>query len=72
MPDVDLEAPIKLILWRVAPGDSVLAGDCLAEVLAGEVLIEICSEFSGVLADRHVREEQPVTPGQQLATIDTP
>lgn len=72
VPDLGLpETPIQLTGWLLETGAELSAGERVAELLAGEVLFELTSPWSGRLAQRSVSAEQTVAVGETLALIET-
>lgn len=73
MPDLDLGAePVVVSLWLVDVGSVVSRGDRLLEVAADGVTIDIPSPATGTLQATAVYEDDRVTPGLRLGTIETP
>lgn len=56
--------------WLVASGDTVAAGDVIAEVMTDKVNLEIEAPAAGVIGSFLVDDEEPVRVGQQIATIE--
>jgi pyruvate/2-oxoglutarate dehydrogenase complex dihydrolipoamide acyltransferase (E2) component len=56
-------------LWHVRVGDRVTEGDRVAEVLVPGAVFDVAAPATGVLADRAVRPNDPLTPGQVLGEI---
>ena len=72
VPDFDLpEQPMRLTLWIAKLGQLVEAEQPIAEILAGEVLIELPSPATGVLDEWFVEVDESVEPGQVIARLDT-
>lgn len=72
LPELGLdEIPITICSWLVDVGHSVVVGDRVLEVLAGEVTIDISAPATGVLAERRVEEDEPVNVGQVLGIVET-
>ena len=72
VPDLGLsDTPIKLTGWLLEAGAQLSAGERVAELLAGEVLVELTSPWSGRLAQRCALAEQTVAVGETLAQIET-
>ena len=72
LPNLGLDdQPITLSLWLVPRGARVTAGERVAEVLAGPATVDLPSPVDGVLAERLVDEDEPITVGQPLAIIET-
>jgi pyruvate/2-oxoglutarate dehydrogenase complex dihydrolipoamide acyltransferase (E2) component len=71
LPELGLgEVPIRASKWFRSPGQEVIQGDRLLEVLAGGATIELPSPLGGTLARRLVAEGEQVSVGQQLAEIE--
>ncbi len=70
VPDFDLPG-IALAAgeWLVRRGAPVRAGDRVLEIVAGEVLIDLSAPTAGVLAERLVEANEPVTIGQVVGAI---
>ena len=70
LPDLDLTGvPITVSTWHAAVGQRVVEGDRLIEVTAGDVTIDVPAPASGVLSERCVTTDEPLTVGQVLARI---
>jgi pyruvate/2-oxoglutarate dehydrogenase complex dihydrolipoamide acyltransferase (E2) component len=63
------DVPLTLTAWYAAVGDRVTEGESLAEILAGEVVVELPSPASGHLVERCVETGAPLFVGQRLAII---
>jgi pyruvate/2-oxoglutarate dehydrogenase complex dihydrolipoamide acyltransferase (E2) component len=71
MPDLGLGAtPLTLSLWLVEVGEELFEGDRLAEVLAGDVTVDIPAPVAGFLREMHVAEDERVSVGQKLGVIE--
>ena len=71
LPDLGVEdAAIVLSLWLVKRGARVLAGDRVAEVLAGPATVDLPAPVDGVLAEMLVDEDELIRVGQPLAVIE--
>jgi len=71
MPDLGLGSePVVVSLWLVDVGSTVLRGDRLLEVAADGVTVDIPSPVAGTLRSVFVDEDDRVTPGMRLATIE--
>ncbi len=69
-PDLDLgDTPVVVSAWLVARGATVVEGDRVVELLAGDVTVDISAPASGVLIERRVGEDEPAPPGQVLGVI---
>ena len=72
LPDLGLDdQPITLSMWLVPRGARVTAGERVAEVLAGPATVDLPSPADGMLIERLVDEDEPITVGQPLAVIET-
>jgi pyruvate/2-oxoglutarate dehydrogenase complex dihydrolipoamide acyltransferase (E2) component len=74
LPDFELRdgPPITAGVWHAATGQRVVEGECLLEVLAGEVAVELAAPASGILAQRGVETNESLCTGQLLAVIEVP
>jgi pyruvate/2-oxoglutarate dehydrogenase complex dihydrolipoamide acyltransferase (E2) component len=57
-------------LWHVRVGDRVTEGDRVAEVLIPGAVFDVPAPTSGVLAERAVQPNDPLTPGQVIGVIE--
>lgn len=72
MPDLGLGVePVVVSLWLVDVGSTVSRGDRLLEVAADGVTIDIPSPATGTLQAASVYEDDRVSPGMRLGTIET-
>ncbi len=72
-PDLDLgRTPVVVSAWLVARGATVVEGDRVVELLAGDVTVDVSAPASGVLIERRVAEDEPAPPGQVLGMITDP
>jgi 2-oxoglutarate dehydrogenase E2 component (dihydrolipoamide succinyltransferase) len=62
---------ITMAAWLKQPGDSIVAGEVIAEVLTDKVNIEIASPVSGVLEAILAREGDTVVEGDPIARVTT-
>jgi len=62
--------PVTLSHWYAEPGDRVLAGERLVEVLIEGATFEVTSPASGTLIAKHAFPRDPLTPGQVLGTVE--
>ena len=62
--------PITVSLWLVEPGERVIEGDRVVEILAGAATVDLSASTSGILAEVLVDEDDLVTVGQTLAYIE--
>jgi pyruvate/2-oxoglutarate dehydrogenase complex dihydrolipoamide acyltransferase (E2) component len=70
VPDLTLEGPVKVSLWLVPRGATVLAGDRVVELLAGAATIDLEAPLAGRLVRQFVDEDDVVGPGTVLAEIE--
>jgi pyruvate/2-oxoglutarate dehydrogenase complex dihydrolipoamide acyltransferase (E2) component len=61
---------VTVSCWLVRPGDRIVEGDRLVELLIGEITFDVSSPANGRLADVIADVDQPVHPGTLLAQID--
>jgi pyruvate/2-oxoglutarate dehydrogenase complex dihydrolipoamide acyltransferase (E2) component len=72
MPDLGLgDEPVVVSLWLVDVGSTVSRGDRLLEVAADGVTVDIPALATGMLLATVVYEDDHVTPGMRLGTIET-
>jgi pyruvate/2-oxoglutarate dehydrogenase complex dihydrolipoamide acyltransferase (E2) component len=69
VPDLHVVGPVILSLWLVPRGARVLAGDRVAELLAGAATIDLEAPLAGTLVRQFVDEDDPVAPGTVVAEI---
>jgi pyruvate/2-oxoglutarate dehydrogenase complex dihydrolipoamide acyltransferase (E2) component len=70
MPDIGAEEQtLQLVQWLVEPGDEVLSGDRLAEVVAAGVLFYVQSPFNGMIVSLDKPTGAQVNPGNVLARM---
>ena len=69
VPSLGLDEPIRLSLWLVAPGESVLQGERIVELLCGPVVVDLPAPASGTLEQILVPEDHPVRQGQVLGFL---
>jgi pyruvate/2-oxoglutarate dehydrogenase complex dihydrolipoamide acyltransferase (E2) component len=70
VPDLTLEGPVKVSLWLVPRGATVLAGDRVVELLAGAATIDLEAPVAGRLVRQLIDEDDIVGPGTVLAEIE--
>jgi pyruvate/2-oxoglutarate dehydrogenase complex dihydrolipoamide acyltransferase (E2) component len=69
-PDLDLPgAAVIVSAWLAPQGATVVAGDRVVELSAGDVTIDVSAPVSGVLVERRVDEDEPAPPGEVLGWI---
>ncbi len=70
-PDLEFDRQqIVLGLWLLKRGDRTVAGEPVVELLAGEPVVDLPAPADGVLVEKLVGEDKPVTPGQCLGIIE--
>ncbi len=70
MPDLSAGTrPVTLSVWLVEPGQRVVEGDRLVEVLLGSATVDLPAPATGVLVEICADEEDTLVPGQLLAVI---
>jgi pyruvate/2-oxoglutarate dehydrogenase complex dihydrolipoamide acyltransferase (E2) component len=57
-------------LWHVQVGDRVTEGDRVAELLIPGAVFDVSAPATGVLAERTVQPNDPLTTGQVLGAIE--
>ncbi len=62
----------KVLRWMKHPGDTVAAGEAIAEIETDKVNVELPADEAGVLAQILVSEGQAVPVGQPIAVIAKP
>jgi pyruvate/2-oxoglutarate dehydrogenase complex dihydrolipoamide acyltransferase (E2) component len=70
LPDLGCPTP-RLSVWYARPGDAVLAGERVVEILVENATVDLSSPDTGRLVECHARPDQLLTPGQLLAVIET-
>lgn len=73
VPDLGSEpsTPILLVNWLVSPGDSLIAGERVAELLIDSCLFHLESEHCGQLAEVFVPRGAKVRVGESIAAVRT-
>jgi pyruvate/2-oxoglutarate dehydrogenase complex dihydrolipoamide acyltransferase (E2) component len=71
VPHFAISGPVRVSLWLVARGATVLAGDRIVELIAGAVTIDLEAPVAGRLARQFVDEDDVVGPGTVLAEIES-
>jgi pyruvate/2-oxoglutarate dehydrogenase complex dihydrolipoamide acyltransferase (E2) component len=61
---------VRLSLWFAAPGESVLEGERLVEVLAAGASFDVAAPATGRLVERRAWPRDLLTPGQVLGEIE--
>lgn len=65
----ELEAVVSF--WPVKPGDRVLAGDDLLEIVTDKATFIVPCPCTGILRERRVSEEDRVRVGDIIAVMET-
>ncbi|MBM4071498.1 MAG: biotin attachment protein [Planctomycetes bacterium] len=63
-------APLRVSIWFAEPGDLVYAGDRLVEIVVEGATFDVPAAATGRLAERVVRPDDVVQPGQVLGIIE--
>jgi pyruvate dehydrogenase E2 component (dihydrolipoamide acetyltransferase) len=79
MPEIDVPMPKmsmtmeegELLVWRVAEGEQVRAGDVICEVMSDKVEMEVESPADGTLIRHTVAEGETVAVGAPIAKLDS-
>lgn len=72
IPDLHLGSiPLRATVWHASTGQYLAEGDRVLEISAGDVIVDIPAPAAGILRRRWVLEDDLVTPGQVVATIET-
>lgn len=69
LPDLGA-APIQLSLWFVDPGDLVLEGERLVEVIVTGATFDVASPVTGTLRERLALPRDRLVPGQVLGMLE--
>lgn len=69
LPDVGAE-PVVLSLWFADPGDEILEGDRLIEVLVAGATFDVAAPASGRLTEKLALPDDALRPGQVLGFMD--
>ncbi|SAK78318.1 urea carboxylase [Caballeronia catudaia] len=70
--EIAVDSEIAGSLWqvKVAPGDTVAAGDVLLVIESMKMEISVCAPCAGTVSAIHVAPGSPVRAGQRVAVID--
>jgi urea carboxylase len=70
--EVAVDSEIAGSLWqvRVAPGETVAAGDVLLIIESMKMEISVCAPCAGIVGEIHVVPGSPVGAGQRVAVIE--
>lgn len=67
----DLGVPsVVLSVWYAKPGETVLAGDRLVELLLGSATFDVTADFTGTLIAQCAGPDDLLAPGQVLGYLD--
>jgi pyruvate/2-oxoglutarate dehydrogenase complex dihydrolipoamide acyltransferase (E2) component len=69
LPDLGV-GPLTLSVWFVEPGDPVLQGERVLEVLAEGATFDITAPATGKLLHKEAFSREYLTPGQVLGMIE--
>jgi pyruvate/2-oxoglutarate dehydrogenase complex dihydrolipoamide acyltransferase (E2) component len=69
LPDLGA-SPVTLSVWFVEVGQEVYEGDRLVEVLVDGATFDVAAPCSGTLVEKTAFNEDVLTPGQTLGTIE--
>ncbi len=69
LPDLGA-APVQLSLWFVDPGERVLAGERLVEVIVSGASFDVAAPATGILRERRALPRDALVPGQVLGVLD--
>ena len=71
LPNLELPGvPVTACSWHAQPGQRVIEGDRLLEILAGDATIDLQAPASGILVERTAEIDQPLETDQVLAVIE--
>lgn len=68
MPDLG-GISVRLSVWYAEPGDIVLEGERLIEVVTDRAIFEIVAPATGILIEKHAFPNDFLAPGQLLGVI---
>ncbi|MCB1105609.1 MAG: lipoyl domain-containing protein, partial [Cephaloticoccus sp.] len=72
MPDLATnDTTIKLVEWRVQPGQAVKPGDVVLEVETDKATMEVEATVTGVLRETRFARGDEMLPGDIIAIIET-
>ncbi len=60
-----------LVAWHKLPGESVAAGEPIADVMTDKVNIEVVSPAAGTLSEQRVAPDETIAVGAVIATLET-
>jgi pyruvate/2-oxoglutarate dehydrogenase complex dihydrolipoamide acyltransferase (E2) component len=69
LPDLGV-GPVTLSHWYAEPGDAVLAGERIVEVLTEGATFEVTSPATGRLVAKQAFPREPLVAGQTLGAIE--
>ena len=63
-------APAVLSVWFAEPGEQVFEGDRLVEVLVGGATFDVSAPATGLLVEKLVFPDEPISAGQVLGLVE--
>lgn len=69
VPPLAIDAPLRVSLWLVPEGATVLEGDRIVELLAGAATVDLEAPVAGILVAQFVDEDDTVCPGTVCGEI---
>ncbi|MFO1221817.1 MAG: lipoyl domain-containing protein [Burkholderiaceae bacterium] len=60
-----------LVVWHRQPGDTVAAGDPVADVMTDKVNVEVASPASGTLRELRAAPDDKIAVGAVIATLES-
>ena len=66
----DPNATYMINKWYVMVGSKVKAGDALAACEMDKSVVDICSDYDGIVAEIYVQSEEVVAPGTKICAIE--
>jgi len=71
LPDLGVRGAIRASTWLVERGHNVTEGDRLLEVVVEGATVDLPAPVSGKLVELYVDEDQPISPGDVLAVLES-
>jgi pyruvate/2-oxoglutarate dehydrogenase complex dihydrolipoamide acyltransferase (E2) component len=70
VPELDLPGrSITLVGWLVVPGEFVMQGDRVAEIVAGEAAVDLESPATGILVEQLAVAADSLSAGQTIGVV---
>jgi pyruvate/2-oxoglutarate dehydrogenase complex dihydrolipoamide acyltransferase (E2) component len=69
MPDIGATSEMYLAAWIKEPGQAVVRGEIIAEVLTDKVNTELPCPIDGIVDELLIEEDDRVTVGQVIARL---